>query len=149
MKSVHLTEEEIQQYALDKSSCDDVITGHASCCPACKARIAEYETLFSTLKLAPAPSFDFSLAELVVTQLPKIKPARSRDNIFAYAFALLIMALPGTVLFYFRFYIESLFASIAPLLIYLTVTTIITLATILSVEMYKTYKKKMSILEFY
>jgi len=149
MKSAHLSEEEIQLYALDKSACDNVITGHASYCPECKARIADYEVLFKSLKQATPPSFDFSLAELVVPQLPKIKPARSRDNIFTYAFALSIIAIPGTVLFYFRFFIEGLFAGIAPLLIYLTVTTIISLATILSVEMYKTYKKKMRILEFY
>jgi len=149
MKSVHLSEEEIQHYALDKSACDTLIKAHVNCCADCKARIADYEVLFIALKKVPQPSFDFNLAELVVPQLPKIKPAPSRDNFFVYAFALAIAALTGTSLFYFRSYIGTLFASITPLLIYLTVTTIITLATILGVEMYKTYKKKMRALEFY
>ena len=149
MKSEHLTEEEIQQCALDNSSGDDLITAHASYCPECKARIVAYEVLFSSLKQAPRPSFDFNVADLVVTQLPKLKPAPSRDDMFVYAFSLAIIALTGTILFYFRAYIGSLFAGITPLLIYLTVTTIMTLAIILSVEMYKTYKKKMRVLEFY
>jgi len=149
MKSIHLTEEQIQQFALDNSYGDDLITAHASYCPECKARIAAYELLFSSLKQAPPPSFDFSLADLVVTQLPKLQPAPSRDNFFVYAFSLALVALNGTILFYFRSYIGSLFAGITPLLIYLTVTTIITVATILSVEMYNTYKKKMRVLEFY
>ena len=149
MKSVHLSEEEIQQYALDKSACDALITAHTSCCPECRARIANYEVLFSALKQAPQPSFDFNLAELVVTQLPKMKSALSRDNFLVYAFAMALVAITGTTLFYFWSYIQSLFTSIAPLLIYLSITTFITLATILGLEMYKTYKKKMRALEFY
>jgi len=149
MKSVHLTEEQIQQFSLEPSFCDLLITGHASRCPECKARIADYEVLFSALKKAPQPSFDFNLAELVLTKLPKAKPATSRDNVLVYAFVLALMALTGTTLFYFRSYIVSLFAGITPLLIYLTVTTIMTLAIILGVEMYKTYKKKIRVLEYY
>ena len=149
MKSVHLTEEEIQQYALNNSSCDALITAHASSCPECKARIADYEVLFSALKQAPQPSFDFNLAELVVTQLPKVYATPSRENFFVYTFVLAIIGLTGTALYYFWSHIGSLFASIAPLLIYLAVTTLITLAIILGVEMYTSYQKKMRALEFY
>jgi hypothetical protein len=149
MKALHLTDEDIQQYALDSSTCSITVIEHAGSCEKCKARVASYRLLFACIQQQPQAAFDFDLAELVVGQLPSSKPVPSPDNFFVYLVVLAAIALTGATLYYFRSYVISLFASIAPLFIYLTATTAITLAIILSLDMYKNYQKKMRAIDFY
>ena len=149
MKALHLTDEEIQQYALDNSSSDITIIEHTSSCEACKAKVTNYRLLFTGIQQQPQAAFDFDLAKLVITQLPSPKPIATPDNFFIYMVVLSGIVLTGAALYYFRDYLFDLFSSIAPLLIYLTVTTVATLAIILSLDIYKTYQKKMRSLDFY
>ena len=149
MKTAHLTDDEIQQYALDSSTQERSLATHVHSCEECKARIANYQLLFSGMKEQPPASFDFNLAELVIAQLPSAKTRPSRDNFFVYLFIISGTGLAGAGLYYFRSYIVSLFTSIAPLFIYLTITTVITLSIILGLDMYKNYQRKMRSLDFY
>ena len=149
MKAQHLTDEEIQEYTLDNSASEIAIMEHATACEACKARIAEYQLLFAVLNQQPEPAFDFDLAELVIAQLPSQKPGAASSNSLIYVFVLAAIVLTGAALYYFRNYIANLFTSITPLLVYLTATTVVTLAIIISMDMYKNYQKKMRALDFY
>jgi hypothetical protein len=149
MKALHLTEEEIQEYALDNSALGMAEREHAGTCESCKASVAEYQLLFAGLKQQPQPAFDFDLPELVMAKLPKPKPLASSGNSFIYVLVFAAIALTGVALYYFRSYIANLFTSITPLLIYLAATSIITLAVILSLDMYKNYHKKMRALDIY
>ena len=148
MKGLHLTDEEIQQYVLDSAASDMVITEHAISCEECKARITNYQLLFAGIKQQARDVFDFNLAELVVAQLPSPRPGIVSDNFLVYIFVLAAIILGCATLYYFRNDIVSLFTSIVPLIIYLTLTTVITLSIILSFDMYKTYQKKMKSLDF-
>jgi hypothetical protein len=149
MKVPHLTDEEIQQYALDNLNSDITIFEHITSCEVCKAKVMNYRLLFAGIQQQPRATFDFNLAELVVAQLPSPKPAAAPDNSLIYVFVLAAIALTAAVLYYFRIYIVSLFTGIAPLFIYLTATTIVTLAIILSTDMYRNYQRKMRTLDFY
>jgi len=149
MKALHLTDEEIQEYILDKPAVDLSAMEHASTCEECKERISAYLLLFAGIKQQPQPVFDFNLAELVIAQLPSMKPAASPGNNFIYIFVMAAIAITGAAIYYFRTYIATLFTSITPLLIYLAATTIITLAVILSMDMYRNYNRKMRALDFY
>ena len=149
MKALHLTDEEIQEYALDNSAVDKATREHASTCRECKARVSDYQLLFAGIKQQPQPVFDFDLAELVIAQLPSPKPVAAPGNSFIYIFVLAAIAITGAAIYYFRTYIATLFTSITPLLIYLAATTIITLAVILSMDMYRNYNRKMRALDFY
>lgn len=148
MKALHLTDEEIQEYVLDGSASDIAIVEHAGSCEKCKARIANYQLLFAGIKQQRSDVFDFNLAELVVAQLPSARPRPVSDNFFVYLVVLAAVILGGVALYYFRSYIVTLFTGIVPLFIYLTVTTVITLSIILSLDMYKTYQRKMRSLDF-
>ena len=149
MKALHLTDEEIQQYALDISASGTTVVEHATSCEECKAKVTNYRLLFAGIQQQPQAAFEFDLAELVMAQLPSPRPGYSPDNFFIYLIVLAGMVLTGAAFYYFRGYIVSLFTSIAPLFIYLTVTAVITLSIILSLDMYKTYQKKMRFLDFY
>lgn len=149
MKALHLTDEEIQEYAIDRSAVDMAIREHAGICEECKARVEGYQLLFHAIKQQPPPAFDFDLAELVMAKLPAAKPVPSNGNSIIYMLAFAAISLTGAVLYYFRAFIASLFTSITPVLIYLTAATIITLAVMLSMDMYKNYHRKMKALDFY
>ena len=149
MNTLHLTEEEIQLYALDIADSPQFVIEHAATCDACKTKVQEYQLLFSGIKEQPASQFDFDLTGLVVAGLPASTSRSSPDNFFMYVFISVAIIITGIAAYYFRGYISGLFVSIAPVLIYLILTTVFTLAIILGLDMYKNYQKKMKALEFY
>jgi hypothetical protein len=149
MKALHLTDEEIQEYILNKSAMDLSTNEHVSTCEECTAKVANYQLFFAAIKQQPQPAFDFDLAELVMAKLPAPKPVTAPGNSFIYIFVMVALASTGAALYYFRTFIASLFTSITPLLIYLTAVTLITLAVFLSMDMYKNYHRKMKALDFY
>ncbi len=149
MITKHLTDEEIQQYAFDRSSIENRITGHIHQCEDCKARAENYRLLFTGIKEQPQPSFDFDLAELVLSQLPQPKSKALPGNFFVYLLVFVAISMAGILCYVFREYLFSLFAGITPFLILLIGTTGIIVLIALSADMYKTYKKKMNTLDFY
>ena len=149
MITKHLTDEEVQQYALDSSNCETGFAEHVQFCPECKARVVAYQLLFSAIKQQPEPVFEFDLSKLVVAQLPAATRRFLPAYFAEYALVFAGLLLTGALLYFFRGYMAALFAGTTPLTIYLIVTTaIITLATV-SIDMYTGYKKKMSTLDFY
>ena len=74
MNQEHLSELEIQQFALDKSHCEKRITAHMASCDICSARAANYELMFSVVSVDPKPAFDFDLSAAVLARLPKTEP---------------------------------------------------------------------------
>jgi hypothetical protein len=149
MLTKHLTDDEIQQYALDRSNCETKIVEHVQLCEACKAKAATYHLLFTGIKQQAAPAFDFNLSELVLTQLPTPKSSFLPESFWVYLLALCGILLTGVLLYFIRGYVVILFTGITPFLIYLIITTFITILIILSTDMYKSYQKKMSTLDFY
>ena len=145
----HLTEEEIQQYALDSSAINAGVIEHISSCESCKEKAEAYRLLFTSMQQQPAASFDFDLTELVMAQLHTPAPRAARENLLVYIFITAAVAVTGFALYFFRGYVAALFKSIAPVFIYLVVTAFITLSIILIADMYKNYKKKMNTLDVY
>lgn len=149
MITKHLTDDEIQQYALHRLNCETKIVEHIQLCEECMAKAATYQLLFTSIKQQPEPAFDFNLSELVLAQLSAPKPRVLPDNFFVYLLASVTILFAGTLIYLFREYLANLFTGIPPLLIYLIVTTVITVLIVLGIDMYKSYQKKMSLLDFY
>ncbi|HKO80945.1 MAG TPA: hypothetical protein VJU78_11145 [Chitinophagaceae bacterium] len=149
MITSHLSDDEVQQYALDTSNSEARIVEHVQLCKQCKARVADYQELFTNIALQPAPFFDFNLSELVMEKLPLRKPGVLSGSFLGYLLALSCIPLAGTILYIFRVYLISLFADISPLVIYLVVTTVITILIAVCFDMYKNYQKKMGAIDFY
>lgn len=149
MLTNHLIDDDIQQYALDGSNCEPEIIVHVQSCETCKARVTTYQLLFSAIRKQPEPAFDFDLAGLVLPQLPAAKSRSTSDNILVYLFSLVTVVLTGTLVYLFREYLTNLFTGITSLLLYLIATTVITILSLLCIDMYKSYQKKMNALDFY
>jgi len=149
MITKHLSDEEIQEYALDRLNTNPKMTEHVELCEECKVKVTAYRMLFTSIKEQPTPAFDFNLSDLIVSKLPKPKPAYLPDNRFVYLLGFIAIILTGILTYIFRGYLLSLFSGITPFLIYLITTSVITILIILVVDMYKNYQKKMSVLDFY
>ena len=149
MLTKHLTDEEIQLYALNDQGCETKIIEHIKLCSECKARIEEYQLLFTGIKQQPEPSFTFDLSALVLAQLPSSRALRSRNSLAIYLLVFIGIVLISSLLYVFRDYMISIFAGIASLVIYLILITMLTVLVALCFDMYKNYQKKMGALDFY
>lgn len=135
MKTNHLSEDEIQRYALSEHSRSTQNIQHMEQCQQCRSAALTYQLLFEELKQQAAPVFDFDLADQVLSQLPapKTKPVFSLDLLFAVlAFVVLAAGL-----------IAYLSAGISSLLNWLIIITFGMLAAGLLADQFASHKKKM------
>jgi len=84
MTTKHLSEEELQQYSIDKSSCDIEASSHIQSCASCKANVEAYRQLFTVIHDQPKQVFGFDLSNLVLKQLPESKSKFSVNSVFAF-----------------------------------------------------------------
>jgi hypothetical protein len=146
MTTKHLSESEIQQYALDKAGCEAAIAAHVETCKDCRDAIAGYQLLFSTLSEQSKPAFDFDLRGLV---LPQLSPAKTKTDVFLVCFfAFLVLAAIGIPVYLFRKYLSELFAGILPMTMYLILVTAVIILIFQGIEMFKKYQKQMDVLNF-
>ena len=89
MRTGHLTEEEMQDLALDHRPATGELQEHLATCAACAAGVAGYKNLFSALVSQPEPAFDFDAVTVVTTALDK-KASRSLSP-FPYVVSMLIL----------------------------------------------------------
>ncbi len=146
MNHIHPSEKEIQQYALDKTDSDPVITTHLDSCPDCQAEVSTYQMLFSKIKEQPAAAFDFDVQELVLSKLPKTNTSLSPEDIIAGFLVIFTCSCIGIPVYIFRKIILNSFIDIPPFFIYSIIigTTGILIIKILS--LYKKFIKQMHLL---
>ncbi|MBK8087833.1 MAG: hypothetical protein IPK31_07740 [Chitinophagaceae bacterium] len=150
MNTKHLTDDELQQYALNSADCDAAIAEHVHFCEDCKAAVETYRLLFTGIGEQDVPAFDFDLSELVVKQLqPSPKPKLLPEDFFIYLFSFVIITITGAMLYFFRAYLIELFSSAGNFAVYLTVVSVVVLLIFLCIDQYKTYQQKMKAIDFY
>lgn len=148
MKYLHLTDEQIQQYVLEKANSTDEIIEHIEACTLCKEKAEEYNMLFRGIQQQEKPVFDFDLADLVLQQLPK-----SQTRPFPEKWISLLTIFISTLFFCVIDYLFGknlvvLFGGISPVLIGLIITTVISIFVFLYIDMNKSYHAKMKALNF-
>jgi hypothetical protein len=149
MRTTHCSEEDIQQYALDQQRCGTLVIQHMTHCETCQAKAVSYKLLFAEIQQEPKPVFDFDLATLVVAQLPQRASGFSWDRILVYGCVLTGVLFAGASAWLFRSFLANLLEGLAPLIIWLIATTIVTILIFQTMDMYKRYQKKMSALDLY
>jgi hypothetical protein len=148
MTTKHLSELEIQQYALEKASCGTTVIDHIQACRACRLKAEAYQHIFEGIKEQPKPNFDFNLADLVMDQLPQPKQRTSFDNIVLFITAFFSILVTGFAIYFFRSFLSTTLTEIAPILVYLIITTLATLLIVLGIDMFARYNRQMKILDF-
>ena len=148
MVTKHLTDDELQQYVVDRQHCEIKIAEHIRLCGECKMKAEIYQSLVTGIKQQPQPTFSFDLSKMVLQQLPSPKATITNDKALAWIFAFMGIAFLAGVIYLFQSYFD-LFEGIRTIFIYLIAITAITVLMYLVIEMYKKYQKEMKILDLY
>ena len=145
----HITDNEVQQFVVDKQHCEIKVVEHIHICDECKTKIEVYRSLITAIKQQPEPAFDFDLSELVLQQLPlpKQKAKIENDNLLVCAIIFIGVGFTGGALYFFRSYFKYFFDGIETILGVLIVVTAITVLAGLYIDMYKKYRKEMKVLD--
>src|SRR5664279_338235 len=148
MTNSHPKEKEIQEYALDKSSCSVMMISHIESCAACQEEVKNYTLLFSELKQEPSSTFDFNLTELVMPMLPSPEPLMTTDRFifgFLVVFACLCIGVP---VYIFWQNILYMFSGIPVYFIYVIIGSSSSVMLVKIWNMFKKYQNQMRILNF-
>lgn len=149
MVTTHLTDDEVQEYVVDRQHCEIKIVEHVHLCGECKMKAEIYQSLVTGIKQQRKPAFDFDLSAVVLKQLPASGPGTANDQLLTWSFIVLCGGLIAATVYFFRGYLDSMFKGIAGISIYLMSISAITVIALLFVEMYNKYKKEMRALDLY
>jgi hypothetical protein len=149
MKNQHLTDAEVQQYALKNSSCAFEISEHVQHCPNCKIRAELYSQLFDAISEQEKPIFEFNLADLVLEKLPKHEKKVINKNSLLFIMVFITVLLIYTFSYFFGKQVAGVFAGMTPIIIGLLITTVTSILIFLCTDNYKKHLTKMQALNFY
>jgi len=146
MNSEHPGEQVLQQFVLDRSSCDQDIIIHMETCLLCQQKAAEYDLLFSGLRSLKIPAVETDLVALVMPVIQQ--PARREKPAMVLGKIALVVGLPVTALLYylFRTSLSSIIKPFTPWLLAMALITVLGLFFIFLSGIYAQYKKQADLL---
>jgi hypothetical protein len=148
MKEQHLTEEQLQLYASGIEE-NAAAMAHLSNCEDCRRQLAEYLLLFTELKNAPKPAFEFDVAALVMPLLPVAAPqpvTERYNNYLVPVIAVIAVLVPA---FIFRLYFINLIKEVPALFTYPMLIIPVLFIILRCVKMYRAYQHKINALNIY
>jgi hypothetical protein len=142
----HLSDEQIQELALGSAGMAQDLMAHAETCADCKLKVHNYWLLINAVEKQSAPAFGFDLAAAVVSQIetPPAKPATK--GLWWLCAVTIITILTGAAI-YFGEYMSGIVDQLKSLSIYLVAISGMVLIIMLVIDQYKTYERKMKILD--
>jgi len=157
MTDQHLSEEIIQQYVLNKTSCGADTIAHMHECEYCREKAETYRLIFSEISHQPNPVFDFDIAKLVLPQLSAEKRIRSNYTFLFYFMGCFVIAGFGIAGYLYKNYLAGLFkkyifsvsSGLSKGVLYLLLTAALFILIFQVVELYKKYQRKIDDLNFY
>src|SRR5688500_5162579 len=118
MLNGHLSDEQIQELALDSNTLAADVAAHAESCAACKAKVQNYWMMMHAIEQQPAPIFSFDLAAAVVAQI-ETPPAKPATKGLWWLCAITILAILTGAAIYFGEYMTEFVEGLKSLAIYL------------------------------
>ena len=148
MKIVHPKEEDIQNYVSNNTSNADLAL-HILHCESCRVKTEQYRQLFAGIHQAEAPVFEFNLTKLVMQKLPQAKPKFSLDNCFNHITVSVMIPTCSTAFYLFSTLLPKISLSVAPMVLYLIVTSTLSIVIALFLDSFKKHQGQMSIINFH
>jgi len=149
MNSQHLSEQAIQQYAVEPTLCGEENLQHLASCVECRSRANAYLLLLGGIREQEIPAFDFDLAAMVVSRIETVPAMQKRTDPLIYVMIFLAVMAVGAAGFVYGDYLALMFKSVAPLLTFLILTCMITVVAAVAIDMLKGYRRKMRSLDLY
>lgn len=140
----HLTEDEIQQFVLNKNFGNTNTQQHMGTCETCKAAAANYATLFTAIEEVPKPMLEFDVVNIVMPALPKPKHSIIRGNYFMYVLLMAILWALCIPVYMYKKDLIRVFENMASMLIALIVLPVIAILLLQLYTAYEVYKKQMA-----
>lgn len=148
MVTKHLTDDEVQQYVIDKQHCEMKTVEHMHLCGECKSKAEIYQALVTGINQQPQPAFNFDVSKLVVQQLHSLKE-KANERLLLRLLLFIGVAVIGTGVYFFEGSFVYLFKGVAAILVYLIIITAVTICVGLFIDMYKKYNNEMKLLDSY
>jgi hypothetical protein len=148
MNISHPSEEEIQQYALDKSARTPDLISHIENCELCREEVSTYQSLFSGIAQQPTPVFDFDLSALVIPQLEKAYRQTPADRIVAGFLVVFVCFCAAVPAYLFRQNFLYLFSGISTFFLYAILCSAMIIVAFKAFKMYRKYQQQMQSLNF-
>jgi anti-sigma factor RsiW len=149
MKQEHLSENELQQVALEQQETDYEGAAHVQECATCATAIANYRTMFAALSTMEKPVFNFDIKKQVLAQLPVSTTGKSRFPWSLLLLSAIVAAILAITLFVMSSFFKNLFKGIPEMILYIMVVTTVTIIIFQCREMLLSYREKMRRLNFY
>jgi hypothetical protein len=146
MKNDHLSEAEIQQYALGMAGLNT--KEHIGSCAICEAKAANYRLIFSAMDELPQPAFDFDVAGLVMAQLQQAEAAPDRNERWLYLLVFAALASISIPVYTYRVYFFKIFAGILPAAMYLVILVALFILVFQGIEMFRKHQKQINTLNY-
>ena len=145
----HLTDDEVQQFALDKLNCEMETLEHIQFCRECKTKAEVYRVMITGIKHRSQPAFEFDLSAAVLHRLPLPQTKTSSDRGLIWLFIIIGIGITGGTIYLFQGSFAYLFYGLTAILIYLISISSIAILAGLFFDMYKNYEKEMKLLDSY
>jgi len=147
MKTVHLSDNEIQKYTFDLVNCGDTIIEHINSCDRCKNVSENYRLLSKAIKEQPEPQVASNLADLV---MEKLTSPIVQKTVKDYTISLSIIISVAIVLMMLYGIKSSLInlIDIKNITTYFIISVGVFVTALWSVDMVKSYHRKMNIINF-
>ena len=142
----HLSDEQIQELALDGAGLAPDLAAHAETCVDCQLKVRNYRLLINAVEKQPAPAFNFNLAAAVVSQIEAPLAKAATKGLWWLCAATILVILTGAAI-YFGEYMTGIVDELKSLSIYLIAISGAVLITMLVIDQYKTFHRKMKLLD--
>lgn len=165
MISNHLSDEQIQEYVLNKENLTDSDVTHIHACEICEYRAKEYRLMFTGIEALPPAAFGFDLSALVIKKLetealtsqqlhPEQAPLKELSTISSkgISLAMIVTAVLGIISmagvgWYMQDYFASIVTGISALITYLVTIMILLIIGFLVFDEYRKYNKQINSLD--
>jgi len=142
MINEHLSEEELQTFAMEQQSRDEKMIQHIESCTSCREQIAVYKVILSGIKEQPAVSFNFDITDIIINQLQPVK-TKASASIFSSVIPGLFAAMLVTIsLYIFRKNFLNLSTEISATFLVISVITCISVIGFKVIKLYHKYNQQ-------
>jgi hypothetical protein len=145
MSKIHLTEEQLQHYALNGFTAPGAVE-HITDCIHCQLQIRAYQTLYSHIREAEAPLPDFKTEQLIPDLLPEVNAPDRKEVWYLYS---LLSGAVGLLIAGLTAYwstISWIFSGITTVGLVLGLLLLSGILTMQFIELYSAYRKKIKAL---
>ncbi|MCA0230756.1 MAG: hypothetical protein LCH91_09865 [Bacteroidetes bacterium] len=148
MNKEHLSDPELQEYALNGENCPPQFNEHIQSCNFCRQKAELYQLMFSSEIKPEAPIFDFDLTQTVMQQLPVPQPTALEKSYTIYWVGASVFLSAGALIYLiFMTSRGFLFGKITPMTLGISITTFLAIFAVLGIDIFQKHTKQMKVLQ--